>query len=213
MKVLIQNLQKRNSLATDLCNEYDPDIILAQEINLHTETNDGCCYFPANNVSSMGYGTAIGIHNKNKHKEEFKVSDIKKVQSPNAEFGGMFYKKTTIATIQSIQFVSFHGYNGQPFKSISKLVEHVHAVVDVLSSGPVVFAGDFNTWSQEHVDAVKHELETVGGGFHHVYSWPYGRRDIPLDHVFLRGDLELNMSEYYECASDHRGALLEINDS
>lgn len=196
MKVLIQNLQKRSLLATQLFEEHDPDVMLAQEINLHSETRN----FPANNVSSMGYGTAISSKSE--------LENIMCVRSPYAEFGGMIHKKTIIASTGSVQFVSFHGYNGQPFKSIERLVNHVEAVLKVLSPGPSIFAGDFNTWSQEHLDAVNTRLEN--DGFHLCYSWPYSGRDFPLDHAFVRG-LKLKSSTNYECASDHRGAILDLD--
>jgi endonuclease/exonuclease/phosphatase family metal-dependent hydrolase len=196
MKILVQNLQKRNGLATELFEEHDPDLMLLQEINIHSETHS----FPASNVSSMGYGTAI--------ESKFDVTNIKYIQSPYAELGGIIYKKTTVASIRSIQFVSFHGYNGQPFKNKNKLVAHVEAVLAELSPGPALFAGDFNTWSKEHLDAVKAKLESAG--FHFAYSWPYPGRDDPLDHAFLRG-LELKSSENYACTSDHRGAILELD--
>jgi endonuclease/exonuclease/phosphatase family metal-dependent hydrolase len=196
MKVLVQNLQKRSALATELINKHDPDVMLAQEINLSSETHT----FQASNVSSLGYGTAISCKDS--------VTDIKLVSAPYAEFGGFVHKKTTVATTTKlIQFVSFHGYNGQPFKNIENLVEHVRAVLSVLSPGPSVFAGDFNTWSQAHLDAVKASLEKEG--FHLAYSWPYPGRDFPLDHAFLRG-VRLENSSHYECASDHLGAILEL---
>jgi len=195
MKILVQNLQKRDSLATELFEEHDPDLMLLQEINIHSETHS----FPASNVSSIGYGTAIG--------SKFKVTNIKYIQSPYSEFGGVIHKKTTVASVNTVQFVSFHGYNGQPFKKKHKLVAHIEAVLAELSPGPAVFAGDFNTWSKEHVDAVKVKLESVG--FHLAYSWPYPGRDDPLDHAFLRG-VELKSSKNYECTSDHRGAILEL---
>ena len=199
MKILIQNLQKRGGLATELLEEYNPDVMLLQEINLYAETRSD--FFPAHNVSRMGYGTAIG--------GKFEISNIKCVQSPYAEIGGVVHKKTTIASIQSVQFISFHGYNGQPFKNKEKLVTHVEAVLKVLPPDqPALFAGDFNTWSQEHLDAVTSKLESAG--FHLVYSWPYPDRDLPLDHAFLR-DMELISSTNYACSSDHRGAILELN--
>jgi len=196
MNILVQNLQKRDSLATELFEEHEPDLMLLQEINLHSETHS----FPASNVSSMGYGTAIG--------SKLEMTNIKYIQSPYSEFGGVIHKKTTVATVNTIQFVSFHGYNGQPFKKKRKLVAHVVAVLAELSPGPAVFAGDFNTWSNEHLDAVKVELERVG--LHLAYSWPYPGRDDPLDHAFLRG-VELKSSNNYACASDHRGAILELH--
>ena len=199
MKVLIQNLQKRSLLATQLFEEHNPDVMLAQEINLHSETR----VFPASNVSSMGYGTAISS-------KSGELENIKCVRSPHAEFGGTIHKKTIIASTGSVQFVSFHGYNGQPFKSKEKLVDHVEAVLKVLSPGPSILAGDFNTWSQEHLNAVKAKLESEG--FLLCYSWPYNGRDFPLDHAFVR-DLTLKSSVDYECASDHRGAILELEMS
>ena len=196
MKILVQNLQKRDSLATELFEEHDPDVMLLQEINIHSETHS----FPASNISSMGYGTAIG--------SKFEATDIKYIQSPYSEFGGIIHKKTTIATVNTIQFVSFHGYNGQPFKKKFKLVAHIEAVLAELTpTGPAVFAGDFNTWSKEHLEAVTVKLESVG--FHLAYSWPYPGREDALDHAFLRG-MELQSSKNYVCASDHRGAILEL---
>jgi len=210
MKVLVQNLQKRNNLATQLIEKYDPDVILAQEISLYSESNYDTI-FEANYVSSMGYGTAIGLGHNQGEKEEgstnnitqkFEISDIKKVHSPYAEFGSMIYKKTTIATItctttctsnnvssknlDRVELISFHGYNGQPFKNKEKLVAHVKAVIDKISpTGPALFAGDFNTWSKEHLDAVSAELENVG--FRLVFSWPYPNREVPLDNAFFEG--------------------------
>mmetsp|Transcript_22361 Transcript_22361/g.40356 ORF Transcript_22361/g.40356 Transcript_22361/m.40356 type:complete len:200 (+) Transcript_22361:63-662(+) len=196
MRVLVQNLQKRSGLATELFNEHDcPEVMLVQEINLNSESYS----FQASSVSSMGYGTAIG--------SKFDVSNVTSVLSPYAEFGGIIHKKTTVASIKSIQFVSFHGYNGQPFKNIDKLIAHVEAVLAKLSPGPALFAGDFNSWSPGHMDRCRQYLESAG--FHLAYSWPYPGRDQPLDHAFLRG-LELKRSENYTCLSDHKGAILEL---
>jgi len=195
MKVLVQNLQKRGGLATRLFEEHGPDVMLLQEIHLPCEPRA----FPACHVSSLGYGTAIG--------SELEVADVKRMASPYAEFGGVIHKKTTVATVNSIQFVSFHGYNGQPFKNTAKLVAHVEAALSALSPGPAVFAGDFNTWSRTHLEAATSALERAG--FRLAFSWPYPGRDDPLDHAFLRG-MELESSRSYACASDHRGAVLEL---
>lgn len=199
MKVLIQNLQKQSGLATDLIQQYEPDVMLAQEINISSENGED---FEAHNTSKLGYGTAI-------YSRDETPTDIKLVDSPYAEFGGFIYKKTTIATVHGIQFVSFHGYNGSPFKSIKKLVAHVDAVVKVLTEGPAVFAGDFNTWSKEFLDAVTDVLEKKG--FRLVFNWPYTGRDFPLDHAFTRGvDIDEGKSTYFSSASDHNGALLQL---
>lgn len=213
MKVLVQNLQKKSNLASELFDKYNyPDVILAQEINLGSETKKDI--LKAHNTSNLtGYGTAIGT--------QLEVSNVKLVNSPYPEFGGTIYKKTTIATIinnsstnndngsSSIEFVSFHGYNGQPFKKKEKLVAHIDAVLSKLEKDTTsMFAGDFNTWSQGHLDAISAKLAEYG--FHHVYSWQYPGRTVPLDHVYIR-NLKVIKAETYICEeSDHNGAILEV---
>lgn len=197
MKIVIQNLAKVAGLGTTLAELYEPDVLLAQEINLATES-----IATVSNTSRLGYGTAI-------YSRGDAVSNVRNVSSPNAEFGGFIFKKTTVADCMGVQFVSFHGYNGQPMRNVQKLVCHVNAVLSVLDvDRPSVFAGDFNTWSQTHIDAIKAVLAEAG--FDLAYSWPYPGRDLPLDHAFVRG-VQLNKSLSYTCDSDHRGAVLEIN--
>jgi endonuclease/exonuclease/phosphatase family metal-dependent hydrolase len=203
MKVVIQNLQKIPGLASQLVGQQNCDLMLVQEINYPSEeqTLRTENYHVARYTSQWkGYGTAILASKE--------LSNIKRVPSPHAETGGFIVKKTTVATYEGIQFVSFHGYNGQPFQNVSKLLDHVKAVVEVLEpESPAVWAGDFNTWTQAHVEAVQQELERVG--FQRAYSWPYPGRDIPLDHAFTRGVKVKNSSDYGN-ESDHRGAVLEL---
>lgn len=267
MKVLVQNLQKKSGLGTrELRGQYDPDVLLAQEINLRTEDR---ALFPAINVSSVGgFGTAIGLGVR---QNGATCTDVRQVSSPYAELGGFIRKKTTVATVAlvvrkntgdicsnshrdgqlisnrgeeddcdnagdndndndnvndngndigTVQLVSFHGYNGQPLQNISKLVAHVDAVLAVLpppttNNGdggsdppiPVLFAGDFNTWTQAHLDAVESRLGAAG--FRRACSWPYPGRECALDHVFVRG-MELEGAEFYRNESDHGGAFLEL---
>ena len=150
-KVVVQNLEKQRGLATKLVRELAPDVLLAQEISLDTEED---ALFPAHHVSPSGYGTAVYGRGD--------VRDIRAVVSPHAETGGFIYKKTTVALVDGVQYVSFHGYNGQPSKPIDKLVAHVDAVLEALRPGPTLFAGDFNTWTTAHRDAVAARLAEAG---------------------------------------------------
>jgi hypothetical protein len=66
-----------------------------------------------------------------------------------------------------------------------KLPDNVDAVLSVVSTpGPTVFAGDFNIWTQGHLDCVNVQLEKAD--FHLARSWPYPVRDFPINHVFVR---------------------------
>eukprot|EP00566_Odontella_aurita_P021869 CAMPEP_0113542680 /NCGR_PEP_ID=MMETSP0015_2-20120614/9744_1 /TAXON_ID=2838 /ORGANISM="Odontella" /LENGTH=236 /DNA_ID=CAMNT_0000442769 /DNA_START=362 /DNA_END=1072 /DNA_ORIENTATION=- /assembly_acc=CAM_ASM_000160 len=204
LKVVIQNLQKRGGLASRLISEQKPDVLLAQEISLHTEdTSLFNKTSSASFTSRAGYGTAIYCRGG-------KISDVRKISSPHAETGGFIRKKTTIARCQEgIHFVSFHGYNGQPFKSVAKLADHVAAALSVVpSEGPALFAGDFNTWTEEHVDAVTELM--INAGFVLAYSWPYPGREVSLDHAFARG-MNVLRSGSYENESDHRGAIISVS--
>jgi len=168
--ILVQNLQKKPGLASSVVHMYRPNVALVQEINDSSEEP----IFAAKSVSKRGYGTAIYA------KEG--VENVKTVLSPHAETGGLIYKKTTIATSGSIQYVSFHGYNGQPFKKVQNLTDHV--------------------------EAVKRALETYG--FRLAVSWPYPGRNFPLDHAFVRG-VKLEASSIYDSEADHQGAILQLS--
>ena len=197
MKIVVQNLAKKAGLATKLVEQYQPDVLLAQEFNLSSESLD-----TDHNTSRLGYGTAI-------YSRTPIVTNVRKVTSPNAEIGGFIFKKTIVVDCMGVQFVSFHGYNGQPLRNVQKLVDHVSAVVSVIDvDHPCIFAGDFNTWSQAHIDAVEKVL--ADAGFTRAYSWSYPGRELPLDHAFVRG-VRHESSFSYTCDSDHRGAVLEIN--
>jgi endonuclease/exonuclease/phosphatase (EEP) superfamily protein YafD len=203
MKIVVQNLQKRAHLGGELIEKHDPDVLLAQEINLKTESQE---FGTANFVSRLGYGTAI--YSKSA------ITNIRQVKSPHAEIGGFVYKKTTVATCRDgddrtqIEFISFHGYNGQPRKISSYLVDHVRGVLDVLNpTGPAIFAGDFNTWTPQHLAAVSSELQTAG--FHLAHSWNYPGSEMSLDHIFVR-ELIFSSFRTFSNASDHNGAIFEV---
>jgi len=185
VRAIVHNLQKKPEVFLELLSGHCPDIVLAQEVT------DGLP-LDAANVSSLGYGT--GIYSTTD------VTNIKRINSPHAEFIPTMRKKTTIGTSHGVEWVSFHGYNGTPFRSAKKLTAHVRAALQALGSGPCVFAGDFNTWSQTHFESVKFEM--IKHGFTGHYSAPYKDRPLALDHVFVRG-LWIESAYYYETASDH----------
>lgn len=203
MRVIVQNVQKRPGLASSLIREHKPDVLLAQEINLKTE-DKSLFETAAHSTSKMGFGTAVYGRGPTS------LTDMILVNSPHAETGWLIVKKTTVALYEDgVHLVSFHGYNGMPFKSVSKLIDHVAAVLAVIPKGtPAVFAGDFNTWSKEHVDAVTNLM--MNDGFMLACSWPYLGRKLPLDHAFIR-NLRLDSYTTYENESDHTGIILDLH--
>ncbi len=195
--VVVQNLEKKSGLASAIIDKYNPDIVLAQEISISSEV----VKFQALSVSRRGYGTAIYSKQKD-------LSNVRTVLSPHAENIPFIVKKTTIATLENIQLVSIHAYNGWPTKKVEYLVDHIVSVVSSLQAGPVLFAGDFNTWTEDHVKAVRDKM--TESGFDLAYSWPYPGRDVPLDHVFTRGVNISNCSSFHS-ESDHQGAIFTLH--
>lgn len=221
--VLVQNLQKQTHLASDLITQYQPHLVLAQEVSLSSESASLFTEKAVAFTSKRGYGTAIySSHTTAAHHS---LSNVHRVESPHAELGGFIRKKTIIATTRIdmddngksnhrppvvVQWISFHGYNGQPFKQSSYLVDHVRAVLDLVDEDNAVFAGDFNTWSQSHLDAIS--IPLTDAGFRHALSWKYPGREFPLDHIFLKGQaVTIQESTIVSSKSDHLGALLVLS--
>lgn len=199
--IAVQNLQKKPALAGHLLRAHPVDVLLAQEVNLRSEP---CLFTRAHHTSRLGFGT--GIHSTS---TECQPRQIAKVISPGAELGGFVRKKTTVAVCFGITCVSFHGYNGTPWRDVKGLAEHVRAVVAVLpKEGPVIFAGDFNTWTEAHLAAVSKELDAIG--LELAFSWPYPGREHPLDHVFLR-ELKLERCQTFTSNADHLGAIVRVS--
>ena len=94
-----------------------------------------------------------------------------------------------------------------PRRDVRGLTEHVQEVLKALGPGPAIFAGDFNTWTETHLDAVTNILGAAG--FQLAFSWEYPGRNFPLDHVFLRG-LTLLQSTTFTSEADHLGATLVL---
>ena len=195
--VVVQNMQKKAGLAGRLIACTAPDVLLAQEVNLFSEDRN---LFQAHHTSRFGYGTAIFCRSG-------EIANVRQVACPVAEFGGFIRKKTTAAECAGIQCVSFHGYNGTPRRDVRGLTEHVQEVLKALGPGPAIFAGDFNTWTETHLDAVTNILGAAG--FQLAFSWEYPGRNFPLDHVFLRG-LTLLQSTTFTSEADHLGATLVL---
>ena len=82
--------------------------------------------------------------------------------------------------------------------------------------GPVILAGDFNTWSRERLAAL--QATTQGNGLHPVGFTPDQRTrafGFPLDHVFIRGLVATDAGTLLVSTSDHNPiwAALSLEES
>jgi endonuclease/exonuclease/phosphatase (EEP) superfamily protein YafD len=106
-------------------------------------------------------------------------------------------------SIHAINFVTTF-YLAQQIKEIARLIKK--------HKGPVIFAGDFNTWSREKTRYVKYMANRLG--LHEVKFSPDTRMRTfgwPLDFIFLRG-LEVRQADCHGSldGSDHKALTAEL---
>ncbi len=112
---------------------------------------------------------------------------------------------------QNLMTLSIHGVN---FVSAKKLRNQLRHAVRLIAAhkGPVVFGGDFNTWSDKKTAVMRTELRTVG-----LQEVPFGEGRMetfgkPLDYVFTRG-LKVHYSKVHKDieGSDHKALEVEVS--
>ena len=155
MRFLTWNVEKRELLSWSLAAQTfgDVDVALFQEYN-SLRANHAPNYEKFEAISFDSYGTAVF--------SRAKPISVKAVPSPHGDYrlkfwNGLVYKTAAVATFENgLTVVSFHGFNGTlQGRNPSMLVDHVTEVMKVIPDGPCVFAGDFNTFTEEHHKAVE----------------------------------------------------------
>ncbi|WP_457673399.1 endonuclease/exonuclease/phosphatase family protein [Thiolapillus sp.] len=104
---------------------------------------------------------------------------------------------------RSLLVVNIHGVNFAP--GTTELVSQFKAIQETIAEhqGPVIIAGDFNTWSRKRMAALKQLAEESGlraVEFQGQPSLHFGRR---LDHVYYRGLIPLQARAMALQSSDH----------
>ncbi|MDD1792610.1 endonuclease/exonuclease/phosphatase family protein [Enterovibrio sp. ZSDZ42] len=114
------------------------------------------------------------------------------------------YSAFSLSNGKTLSVINLHSINFT--FGVEEYKEQLHSLVDAVRDikGPIIIAGDFNTWSEERLDVVKMELEELG-----LKEAQYSSDDrltvfgYPLDHLFYR-ELELVDSRSKNTsASDH----------
>lgn len=109
-----------------------------------------------------------------------------------------------VVNIHAVNFTyGTQEYQRQLNTLVDELLDH---------QGPIIVAGDFNSWSEERLGVMKQALKKIG--VIEVHYQPDHRTQfitgLPLDHVFYRG-LELETAEAPESdASDHNPLLVRF---
>ncbi len=112
----------------------------------------------------------------------------------------------------SLLVINMHGINFT--LGTSEYKEQLARLTDLvtLHTGPVIFAGDFNTWSDERWQLVENALTDLG--MQKVSFAPDHRTTafgLPLDHVWIRGVTVTNAQILERSSSDHNPLLVSVH--
>ncbi|PNH91994.1 endonuclease/exonuclease/phosphatase family protein [Vibrio diazotrophicus] len=123
------------------------------------------------------------------------------------------YARYPLSNGQVLAVVNLHAVNFTYGTNEYQL--QLQALANELSqhTGPIIVAGDFNSWSEERMTVMKQVLTSLG--LNEVSFSPDNRvrfiSGLPLDHVFYRG-LKLENAKAPESdASDHNPLLLSFS--
>jgi endonuclease/exonuclease/phosphatase (EEP) superfamily protein YafD len=231
IKVLTWNIAKKSYdklWAKDFLNilaQYQPDIIFLQEFRLRMEAEHAAGliemswsfapnFIDAYHQSYSGVLTATKLSPLSKfsiltqhHEPIIKTPKVSLI----TEYP-LFNKKQTLLTINS------HLIN---FVDLNKFRTQLHEIEFALSAhrGPIIFSGDFNTWSRKRAALL--ELMANRLGLTPVAFTPHESKKIkrfllspPLDYIFYRGLSEKKASAKvldHICSSDHKPLLAEFS--
>lgn len=127
--------------------------------------------------------------------------------------------KTGLATIypldklpDSLLLINIHGVNFT--FTATPLVDQIQPYLTLIKShsGPVIFSGDFNTWSAPRLEQVAQILQQAG--FQEALFENDRRTTVfgkPLDHIYYRGLEVVNSESWATKTSDHNPQLVTFN--
>jgi len=124
----------------------------------------------------------------------------------------LFTEYSLAGLTETLLVVNIHGIN---FVSAKKLEHMIKETVNVINkhSGPVVFAGDFNTWTNKKIKIMKTHLGEAG--LAEVLFNPDTRTKVMghfIDYVWVK-DLSVNSSRVYSDlkSSDHKAISVDLS--
>ena len=197
------------------------DIIIIQEAVLNNKLKD---MFTSNKQHEHFFATAFMFSNE---KIPAGLLTSASVNSQSSQFLRSTYREPIVSTpklalftkykltnneklllvinIHGINFVSYTAWRNQIINIINKIE---------VQNGPIIFAGDFNTWSTRRISFLTYSLKKLN--FKNVKFKNDVRTtffNIPLDHIFLRGLNYSNAKVWGGInSSDHKALTVTITN-
>ena len=199
----------------------DQDIVILQEAHLDTNFNQ---IFNYSTDFSFVFATAwIDIKYKTSVSSGVMTGSIQKpeiyqwqrsyylepiIRTPKMALFSKYYledidKVLMVGNIHAINFVTTKKFRHMIRNAVKELAAH---------NGPIIFAGDFNTWSKRKTHFLKSEMKRLGFT-EVVFEQDYRKRFLGniLDYVFVKG-LKVNHSiAPVSNGSDHNPMLVNLS--
>ncbi|MBK24705.1 MAG: hypothetical protein CME70_11975 [Halobacteriovorax sp.] len=202
LNVIVWNIYKgkKKSFASDLEKlSKDADLLLLQETHLKQKVKDALSKGPHSyhmGVSFKMRGTPTGVstgstvspnsvdYQRSKRELGFTTPKISLITKYNIATSG-----------EELMVINIHGIN---FVTLGSFKKQINALLDVINShsGPILFAGDFNTWSKSKYSFLQSSLKEAGlteatfeedNRLRAPIISRIGKYNNPLDNVFVRG--------------------------
>lgn len=222
-KFLVWNLHKGTEERFKpeyLALSFDRDIVMNQEVFLDQKMTGVFNYLP-----HFFFTTATSFFS-GKEKVRTGVANISRVQPSHTLFirtktlePVVGSPKLALITSYPIRFsthdltvVNIHGINFVSTRSFQQELARIYELIKDVK-GPLVFAGDFNTWNLERTKILEHYAQKLG--LSHARFLPDNRMTFngyPLDHFLHSKDLKVSKAkvEGFYRGSDHKPLQVEV---
>lgn len=185
---------------------HETDLILIQEAMHQAELQNRFelnlnFSFSFNKSFCNSKNEATGVMNASRYLLQNNLNLVSPVNEPltsTPKVSG--YSKIIVPEIGPIHIINTHGLNFNLGSDFKKQIDHLTNYIMKLS-GPIIWAGDFNTWSSDRMSYLNKSAQKLG--LTHLKPLK-DSRNLKLDHVYARGlqALSTEILDTYN-SSDH----------
>ena len=211
-----------------LVKQHNPDIVFLQETHIELLQNEQMAGYFANawRFPWLG-GETMGVVTLSK------LAPIR-VQPVPSKYKEFFITSPRVSLIteyllpgnERLLAVNIHLLNFERWGTM-RFQSQLDELKTIMAShnGPIILAGDFNTWNQKRLNRVQKFAEdlrlkevtdfppgrTTGNIGASVFNWAFGiDKDLPLDRVYYRGLKAHSPRLLPYASSDHKPLLVEL---
>lgn len=192
----------------------DSDLVLFQEAMSHptftqaiSQSNPNLGWGMARSWSKLD-GSATGVATASKVKPVSQLPLVSEVTEPisNTPKSAFITKYPIAGETENLTVVNVHAIN---FVTQNSFTEHINQIIEQIkrNKGPMIFAGDFNTWSPARLKFLTERLQELGL----TPVTPTTQSFLKLDHVFVRQlSVQQTKSLAHIKSSDHEPLSLTL---